>query len=282
MELWFTEVHNENSRASMRVREHLISVESPFQKIDILDTYEYGRVLVIDGFTMLTQKDEFIYHEMIAHVPMAVHPQVKNLLVIGGGDGGTLRELIKYHTINRIDFVEIDKMVVDLSKEYLPFLRSGFEDSRINFYYQDGVEFVKDREDLYDIIIVDSTDPIGPGEGLFTEEFYKDAYKALKEDGILVNQCESVYFDEDRKEFERAIGKLKRIFPKAYAYQAHIPTYPSGHWLFGFASKRYDPIEDQRILQWQRYNITTKYYNENIHRGAFYLPTYIQEIMEKA
>lgn len=266
----------------MRVKEHLISVESPFQKIDILDTYEYGRVLVIDGFTMLTEKDEFIYHEMIAHVPMAVHPHVKNILIIGGGDGGTLRELIKYPTIEKMDFVEIDKMVVDLSKEYLPFLKSGFDDSRINFYYQDGVEFVKDKEELYDLIIVDSTDPIGPGEGLFTENFYKDAYKALKEDGILVNQCESVYFDEDRKEFERAIGKLKRIFPKTYAYQAHIPTYPSGHWLFGFASKRYDPIENQNILEWQRYNINTKYYNENIHQGAFYLPNYIQDIMEKA
>ena len=215
----------------MRVKEHLISVESPFQKIDILDTYEYGRVLVIDGFTMLTEKDEFIYHEMIAHVPMAVHPHVKNILRIGGGDGGTLRELIKYPTIEKMDFVEIDKMVVDLSKEYLPFLKSGFDDSRINFYYQDGVEFVKDKEELYDLIIVDSTDPIGPGEGLFTENFYKDAYKALKEDGILVNQCESVYFDEDRKEFERAIGSLKGYFPKPMLIK---PIFPLIHQDIGY------------------------------------------------
>ena len=282
MELWFTEVHNQNSKSSMRVKEHLLSIESPFQKIDVLETYEYGRVLVIDGFTMLTEKDEYIYHEMIVHVPMAVNPEAKRILVIGGGDGGTLRELIKYPAIEKIDFVEIDEMVVDISRDFLPFVHCGFDDHRIEFYYEDGVEFVKNKENIYDLIIVDSTDPIGPGEGLFTEEFYKDAFKSLKEDGILVNQCESVYFKEDRSEFKRAIGKLKRIFPKAYAYQAHIPTYPSGHWLFGFASKKYHPIEDQRVFKWQDFNIDTKYYNENLHKGAFYLPTYIQQIIEKA
>ncbi len=282
MELWFTEFHNENSKFSMKVKEHLLSIKSPFQKIDILDTYEYGRVLIIDGFIMLTEKDEFIYHEMIVHVPMAVHPQGKNILVIGGGDGGTLRELTKYPNIENIDFVEIDEMVVEISRDFLPFLCSGFKDNRINFYYEDGVKFVENKEDLYDLIIVDSTDPIGPGEGLFTEEFYKNAYRALKEDGILVNQCESAYFKEDRKEFERAIGKLKKIFPKAYAYQANIPTYPSGHWLFGFASKKYDPIQDQKNSQWKNYNINTKYYNTNIHKGAFYLPTYIQNILDEA
>ncbi|QQY79895.1 spermidine synthase [Keratinibaculum paraultunense] len=282
MELWFTEFHNENSKFSMKVKEHLLSVKSSFQKIDVLDTYEYGRVLVIDGFIMLTEKDEFIYHEMIVHVPMAVYPQARNILVIGGGDGGTLRELTKYPNIENIDFVEIDEMVVEISRDFFPFLHCGFEDNRINFYYEDGVKFVENKEDTYDLIIVDSTDPIGPGEGLFTEEFYKNAYRALKEDGILVNQCESAYFKEDRREFERAIGKLKRIFPKSYAYQANIPTYPSGHWLFGFASKKYDPVLDQKASQWGKYNIYTKYYNEKVHKGAFYLPTYIQNILDEA
>lgn len=278
MELWFTEMHNENSKFSMKVKKHLFSTQSPFQKIDVLDTYEYGRVLIIDGFIMLTEKDEFVYHEMIVHVPMAVNPNIENVLVIGAGDGGTLRELIRYKTVNTIDFVEIDEKVVEVSKEYLPFVNRGFNDARINTYYEDGVKFVMDKENIYDLIIIDSTDPIGPGEGLFTTEFYNNCYRALKEDGILVNQSESAYFKEDRREFQRAIGKLKEIFPIATAYQANIPTYPSGNWLFGFASKKYDPLKDHRLAEWKRLGLETKYYNENLHKGAFYLPNYILEI----
>lgn len=280
MELWFTEMHNEYSKFSFKVKEHLCSIKSPFQQIDVLDTYEYGKVLVIDGFVMLTEKDEFIYHEMIVHPPMAVNLNIKNVLVIGAGDGGTLRELIRYKTIENIDLVEIDKKVVEVSKEYLPFVSCGFDDDRINTYFEDGVEFVRDKENAYDLIIIDSTDPIGPGEGLFTKEFYSNCYKALTEEGILVNQCESAYFERDRYEFKRAIEKLKDIFPIATAYQANIPTYPSGHWLFGFASKKYDPLKDQDENKWKKLGLKTKYYNEKVHKGAFYLPNYILEIVE--
>lgn len=280
MELWFTEMHNDYSKFSFKVRKHLCSLKSPFQQIDVLDTYEYGKVLVIDGFVMLTEKDEFIYHEMIVHPPMAVNLNIKNVLVIGAGDGGTLRELIRYKTIENIDLVEIDKKVVEVSKEYLPFVSCGFDDDRINTYFEDGVEFVRDKENAYDLIIIDSTDPIGPGEGLFTKEFYSNCYKALTEEGILVNQCESAYFERDRYEFKRAIEKLKDIFPIATAYQANIPTYPSGHWLFGFASKKYDPLKDQDENKWKKLGLKTKYYNEKVHKGAFYLPNYILEIVE--
>lgn len=279
MELWFTEMHNENSKFSMKVKKHLFSTQSYFQKIDVLDTYEYGKVLVIDGFIMLTEKDEFVYHEMIVHIPMAVNPNIEKVLVIGAGDGGTLRELIRYQTIDAIDFVEIDKKVVEVSKEYLPFVNSGFNDRRIDTYYEDGVEFVKNKENIYDLIIIDSTDPIGPGEGLFTTEFYRNCYKALKYDGILVNQSESAYFQEDRREFQRATEKLKKIFPIATVYQANIPTYPSGNWLFGFASKKYDPIKDHKPTEWKKLGLKTKYYNENLHKGAFYLPNYILDII---
>lgn len=280
MELWFTEMHNEYSSFSIKIKEHICSLKSPFQKIDVLDSYEYGRVLVIDGYIMLTEKDEFIYHEMIVHVPMAVNINIKNVLVIGGGDGGTLRELIKYNLIEKIDLVEIDKEVVNVSKKYLPFVSIGFNDTRINTYYEDGVRFVKDKDNLYDLIIIDSTDPIGPGEGLFTSEFYKGCYRALKDDGILVNQCESAYFEEDRKNFKKAIEKLKKIFPIATAYQFNLPTYPSGNWLFGFASKKYDPIKDQKIDEWYKLGLKTRYYNDKIHRGAFYLPNYILDFIE--
>lgn len=273
-------MHNDYSKFSFKVRKHLCSLKSPFQQIDVLDTYEYGKVLVIDGFVMLTEKDEFIYHEMIVHPPMAVNLNIKNVLVIGAGDGGTLRELIRYKTIENIDLVEIDKKVVEVSKEYLPFVSCGFDDDRINTYFEDGVEFVRDKENVYDLIIIDSTDPIGPGEGLFTKEFYSNCYKALTEEGILVNQCESAYFERDRYEFKRAIEKLKDIFPIATAYQANIPTYPSGHWLFGFASKKYDPLKDQDENKWKNLGLKTKYYNEKVHKGAFYLPNYILEIVE--
>ncbi len=281
MELWFTEMHNEYSKFSFKVKEHLCSIKSPFQQIDVLDTYEYGKVLVIDGFVMLTEKDEFVYHEMIVHTPMAVNLNAKNVLVIGAGDGGTLRELIRYKTIENIDFVEIDEKVVEVSKKYLPFVNSGFDDHRINTYFEDGVEFVKDKKNVYDLIIIDSTDPIGPGEGLFTKEFYSNCYNALTEEGILVNQCESVYFEGDRREFKRAIEKLKDIFPIATAYQANIPTYPSGHWLFGYASKKYDPLKDHKTEEWKKLELKTRYYNERVHKGAFYLPNYILEVMEE-
>jgi len=280
VELWFTEHHNQYSKFSLKVKRQLCSVKSPFQQIDVFDTYEYGRVLVIDGFIMLTEKDEFVYHEMIVHVPMAVNLDIKNVLVIGAGDGGTLRELIRYNSIDNIDLVEIDEKVVEVSKKYLHFVSSGFDDSRVNVYFKDGVQFIKNKKNAYDLIIIDSTDPIGPGEGLFTRDFYSNCFDALKEDGILVNQCESAYFEQDKYQFKRAIHKLKDIFPIATAYQANIPTYPSGLWLFGFASKKYHPIEDQKAELWKNLQLKTKYYNQNLHRGAFYLPNYILEIME--
>lgn len=174
---------------------------------------------------------------MIVHVPMATNPKIKNVLVIGAGDGGTVRELTRYATIESIDMVEIDKMVVDVCREYLPQTACKLDDPRVHLYFEDGLKFVRSKEDIYDLIIVDSTDPFGPGEGLFTKEFYGNCFKALKEDGILVNQHESPYYDSYAKSMQRAHKRIREFFPVCRVYQAHIPTYPSGHWLFGFASK---------------------------------------------
>ncbi len=194
MNLWYTENHSPNVRFSLKVEQHLYSGKSDFQKIDILQTTEFGKVLTLDGLVMLTEKDEFIYHDMIMHVPMATNPKIKKVLVIGAGDGGTVRELTEYQTIEQIDMVEIDKMVVDVCREYLPQTASKLDDPRVNLYFEDGLKFVRKKENEYDLIIVDSTDPFGPGEGLFTKEFYGNCYKALKEDGILVNQHESPFY----------------------------------------------------------------------------------------
>ena len=280
MELWYTENQTENVNFSMKVKNHLYSSQSPFQKIDVLDTYEFGRVLVIDNWTMVTEKDEFIYHEMITHVAMATNSNIKNVLVIGAGDGGTVRELTRYKNIENIDMVEIDEEVVKASKEFLPFTANKLDDTRVNLYFEDGIKFVKNKENLYDLIIVDSTDPIGPGEGLFTMEFYNDCYKLLTEKGILINQCESPYYPNNANEMKRSFNKIKELFKVSEAYQYHMPTYPSGHWMFCFASKEYHPIKDLNKEAWNALGIETKYYNTDLHIGAFMLPTYVKNLLK--
>ncbi len=280
MELWFTEKHTEHVKLSIQVDKQIYSSQSEFQRIDIFESPEFGRFLTLDGYMMLTEKDEFVYHEMMVHVPMAVHPNVKKVLVIGGGDGGTIRELSRYKTIEEIDLVEIDEEVVEACKKHLPQTACGFEDTRVKCYYDDGLKFVRKYENTYDLILVDSTDPFGPGEGLFTKEFYGNCYKALKEDGIMVNQHESPFYKEDAYAMQRAHKRIVESFPISKVYQAHIPTYPSGHWLFGFASKKYHPINDQRVEEWKSLGLKTKYYNEQLHRGAFALPNFVEEMLE--
>lgn len=280
MELWFTEKHTENVKLSIQVDRQLYSSQSEFQRIDIFSSKEFGRFLTLDGYMMLTQKDEFIYHEMMVHVPMAVHPKVRKALVIGGGDGGTARELIRYPAIEQIDVVEIDEEVVSACRQYLPQTACGF-DERIHLFYEDGLKYVRRYEDTYDLILVDSTDPFGPGEGLFTKEFYGNCYKALKAEGIMVNQHESPFYPNDAVAMQRAHKRIVESFPISKVYQAHIPTYPSGHWLFGFASKRYHPLTDQDAARWKVLGLRTRYYNEQLHRGAFALPNYVEEMLEK-
>ena len=281
MELWFTEKHTENVKLSIQVDRQLYSSQSEFQRIDIFSSKEFGRFLTLDGYMMLTQKDEFIYHEMMVHVPMAVHPEVRKALVIGGGDGGTARELIRYPAIEQIDVVEIDEEVVSACRQYLPQTACGFDDERIHLFYEDGLKYVRRYEDTYDLILVDSTDPFGPGEGLFNKEFYGNCYKALKAEGIMVNQHESPFYPNDAVAMQRAHKRIVESFPISKVYQAHIPTYPSGHWLFGFASKRYHPLTDQDAARWKALGLRTRYYNEQLHRGAFALPNYVEEMLEK-
>ena len=280
MEFWYSEKHTENVYLSIKVDKQLFSKESRFQRIDVFESLEFGKFLALDGCMMLTEKDEFIYHEMITHVPMAVKPDTTDVLVIGAGDGGVLRELIKYPTIKRIDVSEIDEEVVAVCKEFLPNTACGFEDKRVNIYYQDGMKFIRRHIEEYDLIIVDSTDPFGPGEGLFTKEFYGNCFKALKEDGIMVNQHESPFYEEDAAAMKRAHKRIFDSFPLSKVYQAFIPTYPSGHWLFGFASKKLHPVHDMFPEKWEALGIKTRYYNTNLHKGSFYLPNYVEEMLE--
>ena len=280
MDLWFSEKHTPNVKFSIRVDRQLYSGQSDFQRIDVFESPEFGRILVLDGYLMLTEKDEFIYHEMIVHTPLAVHPHVKNVLVIGAGDGGAVRELTRYPEIGRIDLAEIDGQVIEVCKKFLPQTSCKMDDPRVHIYVEDGLKFVRRHADEYDLIIVDSTDPFGPGEGLFTKEFYGNCYKALKEDGIMVNQHESPFYEQDALAMQRAHKRIIESFPFSRIYQAHIPTYPSGHWLFGFSTKKYHPLKDLDEARWNARGLKCRYYTTTLHRGAFYLPAYVGEMLE--
>ena len=281
MELWYTEHHTDDVKLSIRVDRQLASYKSEFQRIDIFDSEEFGKILTLDGYLMVTEKDEYIYHEMITHIPMATNPEIKNILVVGGGDGGTVRELTRYKHIEKIDMVEIDEMVVRACEKFLPITSSKLTDPRVSLYFEDGLAFIHGKENVYDLILVDSTDPIGPGEGLFSEAFYNDCFKALSEKGILINQHESPYYPNYAREMKRSHSKIKKIFPVSRVYQFHMPTYPSGHWLFGFASKAFDPIKDFKPETWEAFGIDTKYYNTDLHVGCFALPTFVKKMLEE-
>lgn len=281
LDLWYTENQTGDVRFSIRVKKHLASVQSEFQKIDVFDSDEYGRFLTLDGLLMVTEKDEYIYHEMITHIPMATNPDIKKVLVIGAGDGGTIRELARYKTIELIDMVEIDKMVVDICREYLPFTSCALDDPRVKIYYQDGLRFVRHKENEYDLIIVDSTDPFGVGECLFTKEFYGNCRNALKKDGILINQHESIFYDQYANSMKKAHSRIKKFFSTALCYQAHIPSYPSGHWLFGFASNAFDPRTDLKEEYWNNLGIKTKYYNTRLHKGCFAIANNVRDALRE-
>lgn len=277
LELWYTEAWQEDTRFSIQVKAHLHHEKTAYQQIDFFDSDTFGRFFTLDGLIMVTEKDEFAYHDMITHVAMAVNPDIRRVLIIGGGDGGTAREVARYPQVECIDMVEIDERVVRLCQVYLP-VTAGIldQDPRVRLYFQDGVRFIENTPSgTYDLILVDSTDPIGPGEGLFSVDFYKHCYQALTAQGILVNQHESPYFSNYRREMFRAHDKLKKTFPVARVYQFHMPSYPSGHWLFGFASKGPEPVRDHKKEQWEALGIHTRYYNSSLHQAAFALPTYV-------
>ena len=279
MQLWFSEMQTPNVKFSIRVERQLYSGQSEFQRIDVFESPEFGRFLTLDGYMMLTERDEFIYHEMITHVPLAVHPKVKRVLVIGAGDGGVIRELVRYPEIEDIDLVEIDELVVEVCRKYLPQTACRLDDPRVHIHYEDGLKYIRSCEDEYDLILVDSTDPFGPGEGLFTREFYGNCFKALKDDGIMINQHESPFYAEDAAACQSMHKLIVESFPISKIYQAHIPTYPSGHWLFGFASKKYHPLRDLDETRWNMRGLGCRYYTTTLHKGAFYLPRYVEELL---
>ncbi len=280
-EIWFSDFQTDNVKLNIRLDKQLFSANSEYQRIDVFQSPAFGRFVALDGDVIFSEADEFIYNEMVTHVPMAVHPHVKKVLIIGGGDGGVAREYTAYPEIEEIDVVEPDEQFVEVCREYFPEAAKGFEDSRVQVFHQDGLRFLRGRSDEYDIIINDATDPFGHTEGLFTKEFYGSCYKALKADGIMVYQHGSPFFDEDESAFRSMHNKVYRSFPISRVYQAHIPTCTSGYWMFGFASKKYHPIDDFDPARWNARGLKTEYYTTNLHIGAFMLPKYVEDILEQ-
>ena len=281
MEFWFSELHTENVKLSIKMNKHLFSEENDHNRIDIFDTPEYGRVLTADGYIIMTERDEFIYHEMMTHIPMAVHPDPRKILVFGAGDGGVVRELLKYPNVERIDMVEVNVGVVEAAKKYMPFSAGELDDPKVTIYTQNALRYVRHIVGEYDVIIVDSAGFYGPGESLLSREFYGSCFKALKDDGIMVNQHQSPFYSDDRIETQKAHRRIVESFPISRVYQAHIPSYPSGYWLFGYASKKYHPVEDLNAKRWNDLCIETNYYTTNLHKGCFALPAYVEKMLAK-
>ncbi|AOQ24770.1 Polyamine aminopropyltransferase [Moorella thermoacetica] len=273
--IWFSELQTPDLAISVRLNQTLHHEKTPYQELAVVDTEAYGRMLLLDNIIQTTVKDEFFYHEMIAHVPLNTHPNPRTALVIGGGDGGVVREIVKHPSIEKVTLVEIDARVVANAREYLPEIACGLDDARVEIRFEDGIEHVRQRENTYDIIIVDSTDPIGPAVGLFSAEFYRNVYRALKADGVFVAQTESPIFNS--RLIRRIQRDLKEIFPIARLYLTTVPTYPGGLWAFSLGSKKYDPLE----VDWrQAPQVATRYYTPAIHQAAFSLPPFVQEFLE--
>lgn len=281
MEMWFSEIHTQNIKLTIRTDKQLFSGESDYQRIDVFDSPELGKFVTLNGDIIFSDADEFVYDEMVTHVPMAVHPNVKKVLIIGGGDGGVAKELSYFPEIEEIEIVEQDELFMEVCQKFFPDMAQGLKDPRVKIYHEDGLRFLRRRINEYDLIINDSTNPFGYTEGLFTKEFYGSCYKALKEDGIMVYQHGSPFYDEDEAACRSMHRKVFRSFPISRVYQAHITTCPAGYWLFGFASKKYHPIRDFDGARWRKRNIKTWYYTANLHIGAFMLPRYVEDLLEE-
>lgn len=274
MELWYTEKQTKNHGITTRINRTLYHDQSDFQTLDVIETAEFGNMLVLDGMVMTTDRDEFVYHEMITHIAMNTHPNPKDVLVVGGGDGGAIREILRYASVENAVLAEIDGKVIEASQQYFPEIAVGLNDARCRIHVADGIKHIAENKGKYDVILVDSTEPVGPAVGLFQKPFYEGIYDALKEDGIMVAQTESPWFNRDL--IRQVFRDISNTFPVTRLYTASIPTYPSGLWSFTIGSKKYDPLTvDESKLQ----AFSTRYYRPEIHKALFQLPVFVKELL---
>ena len=275
MEFWFTEDQSANLRIGCRILETIHSEVTPFQKLAVINTAQFGRMLVLDNVIMTTIKDEFVYHEMITHVALNTHAKPKKVLIIGGGDGGAVREVVKHAGVENVVLVEIDGRVIEVSKKYLPEISCALEYPKVRVIIDDGIKHVQDHKNTYDVIIIDSTDPIGPAVGLFSAEFYQAVFESLTEDGLFVAQTESPFYNNSL--ISRIQSDVSGIYPITRLYLANIPTYPGGLWSFTVGSKKYDPLKADTS---KFPDLQTRYYSPSVHEACFVLPPFVKDLVK--
>ncbi len=272
-ELWLTEYSTDNLKLSLRVKDMLHQEQTPYQELLIADTNEYGRVLMLDGAYQLTEKDEFTYSEMMAHVPLCAHRNPGNVLIIGGGDGAIMREVLKHDCVRKCTLIDIDERVIENSKKFLPFAGCSFSDSRADVKCMDAMKYIHETSERYDVVIIDSTDPVDFAAGLFQSGFYADVKAVMTPHAMLSELTESPFTDSDI--MTQAIREMRKVFPVVKMYWGVVPTYPSGMWTYGLASMGDDPSVPVRKV----YN--TKWYTEEIHKCSFILPPFLEEMIKE-
>ncbi|REL37572.1 polyamine aminopropyltransferase [Rhodohalobacter sp. SW132] len=283
MPLQYNEYYNEQTGLTIGLKKLLFSEQSEYQLVEVYETDTWGNLMTIDGMVMLSERDEFVYHEMISHTAMFTHPNPQRVLIIGGGDGGTAREVLKHQSVVHVDMVEIDKTVVDASKLHFPEV-GDFENPKLNVLYEDGIAFVKSVKDPYDVIIIDGSDPVGPAEGLFEKDFYQYCLNALSDEGVLTAQTESPWVESYHPSMKKVFNALDDLFPISKMYLNFIPLYPAGMWSMACASRGDDPLSDETIKRIENgiKNLGgLRYYNSDIHRGAFALPTFVSDLIRR-
>jgi spermidine synthase len=283
--VWFTDKDDFQALSLRFTGEVFFDVQSPFQRVRILESYKYGKMLALDDMVMTTIEDEFHYHEMISHPALFTHGNAKNILVIGGGDGGTVREILRHEGVEKVTMVEIDGEVITACKEHLPQIAAAFDDPRLDLIVDDGIAFIKNAApESYDLVIVDGSDPVGPAEGLFSVEFYTNCYNSLTKDGILVAQGESPKFNE--KAFTELNHTLQGIFGtyKAPVSLFFVPTYPTGMWSFQYGikgDKHPKHISNESEIDAFVDNKGLRYYNADVHKGSFATPNFVKTLLKK-
>ena len=270
-ELWLSEYSTENLKLSMRVKSLIHTEKTPYQDLLIADTYEYGRTLMLDGAYQLTEKDEFTYSEVMSHVPICAHPDPQNVMIIGGGDGAIMREVLKHSCVRKCTLIDIDERVIESSKKYLPFAGCSFSDSRADVKCMDAMKYIRETGERYDVVIVDSTDPVDFAAGLFQAGFYDDVKRVMTDSAMLTELTESPFTDTDL--MTQAIREMRKVFPCVRMYWGVVPTYPSGMWTYGIASMRETDFAPVRTVT------PTKYYTNDIHRASFILPPFLEELI---
>lgn len=278
MALWYDETFDDHTRLGLRVKETLFSKQSRFQKVEVIETFGFGRVLVIDDVFMTSEYDEFLYHEMLAHPALVTAPQIERVLVIGGGDGGTVREVLRHAEVKKCVMIEIDDLVVEASKRFLPGIGTAWDDPRLDLRFTDAIEYLtKSQDEKYDVILLDGTDPVGPGAVLFAENFYQACKKMLTEDGVMALQSESPLLMMDL--FVEVQHKLRALFAEVHPYLGPVPLYGTGTWSWTWCSDTGEPLRPFAERQ-EAIVAASKAYNAELHQAMFALPNYVKRALK--